>query len=103
MFRKKDTYEEWVLHALVNLDGRANLIEVTKEIWRLYGESIEASGRGFYTWQYDLRWGASSLRKGGYLKQANETRRRGVWELVPDFDMDDYYNDKQILYDASPY
>ena len=34
-----------------------------------------------YTWQYDLRWAAYSLRESGQMKADNESPQ-GIWELA---------------------
>lgn len=34
----------------------------------------------FYTWQYDVRWAATTLRRTGKLRAA-EVLPSGVWEL----------------------
>ena len=45
-----------------------------------YRNALEATGDVFYTWQYDLRWAAMTLRKQGIMKPADDSPR-GVWEL----------------------
>lgn len=33
-----------------------------------------------YTWQYDIRWAATELRKTGFMIEATESPR-GIWQL----------------------
>jgi len=35
----------------------------------------------FYTWQYDMRWAATKLRRDGKLKAATRSPK-GTWELT---------------------
>ena len=39
------------------------------------------SGDLFYTWRYDIRWAAQTLRDSGVLKPDHEVPR-GVWQLA---------------------
>ena len=40
------------------------------------------SGDIFYTWQYDIRWVGTELRKLGIMKKDS---KRGIWELSDTF------------------
>ena len=51
-----------------------------KHFWDTYEQDLRDSGNLFYTWQYDIRWAATELRKDGDMKPAEESRK-GVWEL----------------------
>ncbi|WP_217636911.1 hypothetical protein [Dendrosporobacter quercicolus] len=57
------------------------LIDVCKYVWEHYEKELKASGNLFYTWQYDIRWAATRLRKAGVMKSADE-EESGIWELV---------------------
>lgn len=76
----RDDLQAWVVNALASYGGRARLIDVAKYIWRTHSKELEASGDLLFTWQYDMRWAATILRKKGKLKAADDTKR-GVWEL----------------------
>lgn len=70
---------EWVLEALEELGGSAHAVDVAKVVWRRHEPEIRASGDLFYTWQYDLRWAGTTLRKQGFL---SENSRREKWSLA---------------------
>jgi hypothetical protein len=75
----KDDLKQWVLEAIDAHHGRANLVDVAKHIWDHHEADLRGHGEGFYTWQYDMRWAAQSLRDEGILADA-ETTPRGIWE-----------------------
>ncbi len=58
---------QWVLEALGELGGSAHAVDVAKAVWRRHEPDLRASGDLFYTWQYDLRWAGTKLRKQGLL------------------------------------
>jgi hypothetical protein len=68
----------WVVEALRANDGSATVVQVCQHIWRHHEEELRASGDLFYTWQYDVRWAATKLRKTGELR-ANAAGR--PWSL----------------------
>lgn len=61
------------------LGGTASLLDVSKEVRRRHEDDLRASGDLFYTWQYDLRWAATKLRKQGRLA---ENGPREPWQLL---------------------
>lgn len=65
---------QWILEALTELNGSGRLIDVVKTVWKKHQSEIETSGDSFFTWQYDIRWAATMLRKQKKLIA-------GVWEL----------------------
>lgn len=75
---------------LKGFGGRAKMMDVFKEFWRLYGNKMSPSEDIFYTWNYDIRWAATKLRKNGIMRQAKEQENtygqdissKGIWELV---------------------
>ena len=75
----KDDLKKFVLDAIDAKGGQANLVEVAKFIWDTHQDELRASGEGFYTWQYDMRWAAQYLRDEGVLMGADLTPR-GVWK-----------------------
>ncbi|UPQ75927.1 hypothetical protein [Chryseobacterium nepalense] len=78
---KKENLKDWIIIALRNSGGKARLLQVCKFIWINYEKELLNSGDLFYTWQYDVRWAATKLRKEGILKSANE-QKNGFWELI---------------------
>jgi hypothetical protein len=76
----KQDVTDWVVAALAAQGGRASLVNVAREIWRVHESELRLSGDLFYTWQYDMRWSANVLRRKRVLKSA-ETYAQGVWEL----------------------
>lgn len=70
------------LYKTLKLMGRkGTIIEICKVFWDEYEEKLRESGDLFYTWQYDIRWAATELRKSGKMKAA-EFSKKGVWEIV---------------------
>lgn len=71
---------DWLLDALRAQGGRASIVEVCKHIWRNHEDDLRSSGDLFYSWQYDIRWAATFLRKEGLMRD-KDVSPRGVWEL----------------------
>lgn len=76
----KDDLQDYVYQALVSLGGSGSLLDVAKVIWREHEADLQRAGDIFYTWQYDMRWAATNLRKAGIVKSA-EVSPKGKWEL----------------------
>lgn len=71
-----------ILYASVkSMGGQTNIIDVCKYVWVHYQADLENSGELFYSWQYDIRWAATELRKTGKMKAA-EFSPRGIWEVI---------------------
>ncbi len=70
----------WVHSALKAKEGKALIKDVARYIWDNYEKELRLSGDLFYTWQYDMRWAATYLRKEGIMK-SKDLSPRGVWEL----------------------
>lgn len=68
-------------NAIKALGGSTNIIDVCKYIWKQHENALENSGDLFYTWQYDIRWAATELRKTKRMKSAEESPR-GIWEIA---------------------
>ena len=76
----RESMKDWVISALKMYNGKAWPKDVAKYIWLNYEEQIRNSGSLLWTWQYDARWAAQSLRNEGILKPVN--RRTDLpWEL----------------------
>lgn len=65
---------------LKSMCGKGTIVEVCKVFWGRYEEELKESGDLFYTWQYDIRWAATELRRSNILKPA-EVSLKGVWIL----------------------
>jgi len=63
------------------LGGKATLLEICKAFWGSHENELRNSGDLFYTWQYDIRWAATDLRKTGRMVAA-QSSSQGVWEII---------------------
>lgn len=73
---------DWVVEALRSAGGSASIVYVARHIWEHHSDELESSQNDlFYTWQYDMRWAAKTLRDRGALAPADECRR-GEWALT---------------------
>lgn len=77
----KHDLPDWVQNALRDIGGHASILGVAKHIWKNHESELKTSGDLFFTWQYDMRWAANSLRRRGIMKPA-EVSPVGVWELA---------------------
>lgn len=77
----KTDLREWLREALEAHGGRAGLIQLSRHIWKHHEDELRESGNLFYTWQYDVRWAATSLRHEGVMKPAKASAP-GIWELT---------------------
>jgi hypothetical protein len=77
----KEDLKAWLVEALNEFGGEAHHVDVAKHIWAKHRDVLEASGDLFYTWQYDLRWAADSLRRAGKL-QPKPKGDQGPWRLA---------------------
>lgn len=76
----KNRLIDWLEEVLRAKGGRASLIEVCKYVWEHHEQELRDSGDLFYTWQYDIRWAATALRKKGIMVN-KDVSPRGIWEL----------------------
>ena len=73
---KKEDLAEYIIEALTALGGSGRIERVCEFVWCNYEHELRKSGDLFYTWQYDIRWSATYLRKKNILKGSGE------WILV---------------------
>jgi hypothetical protein len=74
----------WLLDALESMEGSAHHVRVAEHIWTHHEIDLKESGDLLYTWQYDLRWAAQSLRAAGTLSPIDRERRHeGLWSIKP--------------------
>jgi hypothetical protein len=77
----REDMKGWVVLALKSFGGKGWPKDVAKYIWEHYEPELRKSGNLLYTWQYDVRSAAQSLRDAGVLKPVN--RRRDLpWEIA---------------------
>lgn len=77
---KREDLSDWLVRALEANGGSATIVEVCKYVWENYEDELRKSGDLFYTWQYDIRWAATQLRKQGIMRAAIASPK-GIWEL----------------------
>lgn len=74
-----------------SLGGKASMMDIFREFWRLYISKLSPTDDMFYTWNYDIRWAATKLRKEGRMKPAHSKENprkltsespKGVWEII---------------------
>lgn len=71
-----------LLDTLESLGGSASILEICRFVWRYHlEETLTPRDKAFYTWQYDIRWAATILRKENLIKAHMESPR-GIWQLV---------------------
>ena len=68
-------------NVIKELNGSCTIVEACKYIWENYKDKLESSGSLFYTWQYDIRWAATTLRKTNRMKDY-KISPTGVWQIV---------------------
>lgn len=87
---KRDDMPDILYDIILQMGGKARMIDIFKKFWQDYEEELKKSGDLFYTWNYDIRWAATKLRKTGRMKQAKERENtygqdissKGTWEIV---------------------
>ena len=77
---RRDDLPQVLETTLAKLGGNGTILEVCKTFWADYENELHDSGALFYTWQYDIRWAATTLRKAGIMKDVSASDA-GVWEL----------------------
>jgi hypothetical protein len=71
---------DWIVEALTDLGGTAQIKKVHEKIWECHDKEIIASGGFHFTWLEDSYWAATQLRAKGVLKKAKDTTK-SVWAL----------------------
>jgi hypothetical protein len=77
----REGMKPWILECLKFMGGKGWPKDVAKYIWDHYQSELMSSGDLLYTWQYDVRWAAQSLRNEGVLKPVHG-RNDLPWELA---------------------
>lgn len=78
---QKSDIPDLLYQTLQGMGGSGRLIDVCKVFWAEHNEELEESGDLFYSWQYDIRWAATALRKSGLMKAADQSPV-GLWEIA---------------------
>lgn len=77
---KRSDLPNLLYNLISSLGGSAKVIDIFKAFWIAYQTDLKNSGNLFYTWNYDIRWAATELRKSGRMKPASETPK-GTWMI----------------------
>ncbi len=80
MLSKADL-SEFLIEALRANGGSATIATICKYVWQRHKSALKNSEDLFYTWQYDIRWAATNLRKAGVMKSVKSSKP-GKWELA---------------------
>ncbi|MBR4770387.1 MAG: hypothetical protein IK090_05605 [Clostridia bacterium] len=63
------------------MGGAGTLLDICKEFWKQFETDLRQSGDLFYTWQYDIRWAATTLRKLGKMEDTSNCAK-GIWKII---------------------
>lgn len=77
---RKEDLPGKLIEVLKELGGKGTIIEICKKFWEINGKDLSEKNDLFYTWQYDIRWAATELRKSKIMK-SKDISPRGIWEL----------------------
>jgi len=77
----RDDLKPWIIDALSALGGRASVVQVCKFVWEHHEADLREGGDLFFSWQYDIRWAATKLRKEGVLASTAE-KSAAPWRLI---------------------
>ncbi len=80
MMRTRQDLPAWVVEALKDLNGSAQIRKVIEHVWEHHDREIIDSGNFHFTWQEDIYWAATQLRAKGILKNAKATSKN-TWAL----------------------
>ncbi len=72
--------QSWLVDALRAHKGSATIVQVCQHVWKHHEQELRSSGDLFYTWQYDIRWAATKLRKRGIVGPPSAAAT-GTWVL----------------------
>ncbi len=75
---------------LKQLGGSATMMDVFKKFWVDNKHKLHETDDIFYSWNFDIRWAATQLRKQGKMKPATKKENthgsdmspKGVWEIL---------------------
>lgn len=86
---KRSDLPEMLYCTLKELGGSASMMDVFRKFWYDNKDKLNETDDIFYTWNYDIRWAATQLRKQGKMKLASKQENtygkdmspKGVWEI----------------------
>ncbi len=78
---KKGDLTIWLVDALKDGGGKGSIVQVCRHVWKNHEGDLRDSGDLFFTWQYDIRWAATELRKQGRMRSIHFSPA-GLWELA---------------------
>lgn len=81
----REDLRDWIIEALSARGGGASVLEVCKYVWEHHEDDLREGGDLFFTWQYDIRWAATALRKEGILA-STEPKSATPWRLAESID-----------------
>lgn len=70
-----------LIKCLIELGGEGTIVEVCECFWSYYEEELKRSGSLLYTWQYDIRWAATELRKSNIMLNSRESPKE-LWQFA---------------------
>lgn len=80
-----------ILYQLIKeLGGSAPMMTIFRKFWINHKSELKEVDDIFYTWNYDIRWAATKLRKEGRMKPASRQENThgsnfsptGIWEII---------------------
>lgn len=80
-----------ILYQLIKeLGESATMMTIFRKFWKDHKSELNENDDFFYTWNYDIRWAATKLRKEGRMKNASRQENthglnaspNGVWEII---------------------
>ena len=78
---RRDDLPDLLYRNLDELGGEATVVEAAAWFWSRYDKELRNSGHLFYTWEFDLKKAAESLRRDHRMVEAFDCPEN-VWELV---------------------
>ena len=76
----KDDLPRLLEDVLKEMNGNGYILDISKKFWIKYKDNITPDNNLFYTWQYDIRWAATELRKNNIMVRPD--LEKGLWTLV---------------------
>lgn len=73
--------QDWIVEALRKLKGKALIVDVAEQIWKLHQQELEGDRTLFFTWQYRMRWAAKQLVDKQILRKEKHGAQ-SVWVLL---------------------
>lgn len=79
--RERGVLPSWVVEALDQLGGSGSIVDVCRVVWERHEVDLRNTHELFFTWQYDIRWAAQTLRKQGVMTAVHGSRSQ-PWSLA---------------------